>query len=196
MIVRSLRTRLALWFCGLLALTFIILGVTAYLLVSYALHKEADSALRSVAQALAASSVADSRRFPPDVDEIFRRFFGFAPTPPYFEWLDPRANLQRQFDEAHIPPMSPRVRDAALSGVATFETVREARPYPVRVLTWPVIDSGRVVSVLRIGMSQMTLYRTLSHFLLVMGALFLSPWLWPAGVDGSSPIGRCALSTG
>ena len=91
-IIRSIRTRLTLWFCALLALTFIILGVAAYLLVSYTLHKDTDSALRSVAEALAASRAADSRRFPPDVDEIFRRFFGFAPTPPYFEWLDPRAN--------------------------------------------------------------------------------------------------------
>ena len=56
--------------------------------------------------------------------------------------------------------------------MATFETVKDAGPYPVRVLTWPVIDSGRVIAVVRIGMSQMSLFRTLSNFLLIMAALF------------------------
>ncbi len=191
-IIRSVRTRLTLWFCALLALTFIILGIAAYLLVSYTLHKDTDSALRSVAEALAASRAADSRRFPPDVDEIFRRFFGFAPTPPYFEWLDPRANPTGQFNEARVPPLSPRAREAALAGIASFETVRDAGPYPVRVLTWPVIDSGRVIAVLRIGMSQMGLYRTLSHFLLVMAALF--PFALALAGGGGWFLARRALS--
>ena len=170
---RSIRTRLTLWFCGLLALTFLILGATAYLLVSYTLHKETDSALRSVAEALAARSVAENRRYlPPDVDEIFRRFFGFVPTAPYFEWLDPRADMRREPNQPAAPPLSPRAREAALRGFASFETVRDAGPYPVRVLTWPVIDSGRVIGVVRIGMSLMSLSRTLSNFLLIMAALF------------------------
>ena len=173
MFIRSIRTRLTLWFSGLLALTFLILGITAYLLVSYTLHKETDSALRSVAEALAERSVAENRRhFPPDVDEVFRRFFGFVPMAPYFEWLDPRADLRSEPNESAVPPLSPQAREAALRGIATFETVRDAGPYPVRVLTWPVIDSGRVIAVVRIGMSQMSLSRTLSNFLLIMAALF------------------------
>ncbi len=171
--IRSIRTRLTFWFCGLLALTFVILGVTAYLLVSYTLHKEADSALRSVAEALAERNVAESRRrLPPDVDEVFRRFFGFVPATPYFEWLDPRAGLRNGLNESAAPPLSPQAREAALRGMATFETIKGAGPYPVRFLTWPVIDSGRVIAVVRVGMSQMNLYRTLSSFLFTMAALF------------------------
>ena len=173
MIIRSIRTRLTLWFSGLLALTFLILGVTAYLLVSYTLHKETDSALRSVAEALAREAAwPRTAAFPPDVDEVFRRFFGFVPMAPYFEWLDPRADLRRESGEPAGPPLSRQARQAALRGIATFETVKGAGPYPVRVLTWPVIDSGRVIAVVRVGMSQMSLSRTLSHFLLIMAALF------------------------
>jgi HAMP domain-containing protein len=171
--IRSIRTRLTLWFSGLLALTFLVLGVTAYLLVSYTLHKETDSALRSVAEALAERSVAENRRhFPPDMDEVFRHFFGFVPMAPYFEWLDLRAGLRSELNESAAPPLSPLARKAALRGIAFFETIKDAGPYPVRVLTWPVIDSGRVIAVVRIGMSQMSLSRTLSNFLLIMAALF------------------------
>ena len=173
MFIRSIRTRLTLWFSGLLALTFLVLGVTAYLLVSYTLHKETDSALRSVAEALAERSVAENRRhFPPDMDEVFRHFFGFVPMAPYFEWLDLRAGLRSELNESAAPPLSPLARKAALRGIAFFETIKDAGPYPVRVLTWPVIDSGRVIAVVRIGMSQMSLSRTLSNFLLIMAALF------------------------
>ncbi len=95
MFIRSVRTRLTLWFCGLLALTFVILGVTAYLLVSYTLHKETDSALRSVAEALAERSVAEHRtHFPPDVEEVFRRFFGYRSHAPLFRMARPQGGPQ------------------------------------------------------------------------------------------------------
>jgi heavy metal sensor kinase len=171
--VRSIRTRLTLWYTGLLALTFVILGVTAYLLVSYTLNRETDSALRSVAETLAERNVAETRvQFPPDIDDIFRRFFGPAPVAPYFEWLDPQALLRRESNKPHIPSLSREARENAMRGIASFETIKGAGMHPVRVLTWPVIDSGRVVAVVRVGMSQMNLSRTLSHFLLIMAALF------------------------
>jgi heavy metal sensor kinase len=163
--------RLTLWYTGLLALTFIILGVAAYLLVSYTLHKDVDSALRGVAEAVAENR-SNTHRFPPGADEIFRRFFGSFPAPPYFEWLEPGRNMDREVDRAHVPPLRRQARANAVKGVATFETVKGIERYPVRVLTWPVVDAGRVVGVIRVGMSQMELSRTLSHFLLIMAGLF------------------------
>lgn len=93
---RSVRIRLTLWYTSLLGVTFVILGLIAYVLVSYTVHKQTDSALRSVATALAESHAAEtSRYFPPEVDEIFRRFFGSPPLGPYFEWLIPEKDLEK-----------------------------------------------------------------------------------------------------
>ena len=171
--IRSIRTRLTLWFTSLLAITFLILGVTGYELVSYTLHKEADLALRSVAATLGERNATEARNyFPRDVDEIFRRFFGSLPMGPYFEWVDPRGNMQRQPNEPNAPPFTQHAKQNAQRGIATFETFKGSSPYPVRVLTWPVVESGRVIGVVRVGMSQMNLYRTMSHFLLIMAALF------------------------
>lgn len=172
--IRSIRTRLTLWYTSLLAITFLILGVTTYLLVNYTLRREADSALKSVAVTLAERSAGESRRgFPSDVDEIFRRFFGSLPMGPYFEWIDPRSNVQREFGEpTGAPPFTRQAKENAARGLATFETIEGTGPYPVRVLTWPVIEGGRVTGVVRVGMSQMSLRRTMSHFLLIMAALF------------------------
>jgi heavy metal sensor kinase len=171
--IRSIRTRLTFWYTTLLAVTFLILGTTAYLLVHYTLHKEADSALRGVAIALAERNIAERRSgFPREVDEIFRQFFGSLPSGPYFGWVDPRGNLERGFDEPHAPPFTVQAKENARRGIATFETIEGGGPYPVRVLTWPVIESGRVTTVVRVGMSQMNLSKTMRHFLLIMAALF------------------------
>jgi len=170
---RSVRIKLTLWYTSLLGVTFVILGVIAYVLVSYTLHKETDSALRSVATALAQSHTAEAQRyFPPDVDEVFRRFFGSPPLGPYFEWVIPEKDLGNVPEEPNGPPFTRQARMNAARGLATFETFTGIEPYPVRVLTWPVISSGRVVSVVRVGMSEAALHRTMSSFLLIMAALF------------------------
>jgi heavy metal sensor kinase len=170
---RSVRIRLTLWYTSLLGVTFVILGLIAYVLVSYTLHKQADSALRSVATALAESHAAEtSRYFPPEVDEIFRRFFGSPPLGPYFEWLIPEKDLGKEQGEPNAPPFTRQARLNAERGLATFETFKGIEPYAVRVLTWPVVSSGRVVAVVRVGMSEAALDRTMSSFLLIMAALF------------------------
>ena len=48
-----IRSRLTLWYTGLLALTFLILGGAGFGLLGYTLSRETDVALRGVAQALA-----------------------------------------------------------------------------------------------------------------------------------------------
>lgn len=170
---RSIRIRLTLWYTSLLAVIFLILGVIVYTLVSYTLHKETDSALRSVAVALAERNTDEARGFfPPDLDEIFRRFFGSPPMGPYFEWLNPGERPLREPSQPNLPPFTPLARRNAAGGIATFETFKGFQAHPVRVLTWPVARSGRVIAVVRVGMSQMSLDKTLSNVLLIMAGLF------------------------
>jgi two-component system, OmpR family, sensor kinase len=170
---RSVRTRLTLWYTSLLAVIFLIVGIIAYTLVSYTLHRETDSALRSVAVTLADRDSGETHPlFPPDVDEIFRRFFGSPPMGPYFEWLNPGTRPEDEPNEPNLPPFSRLARQNALGGIATFETFEGLQAYPVRVLTWPVVRSGRVIAVVRVGTSQMNLEKTLSNFLLIMAGLF------------------------
>jgi two-component system OmpR family sensor kinase len=170
---RSVRTRLTLWYTSLLGTTFLILGLIAYVLVSYTLHKEADSALRSVAVALAERKIAEADdHIPPGLGDIFRHFFGAPPIGPYFEWLDPQGHFDKNVPEPNAPPFSALAKQNAMEGIATFETFKAPGAAAVRVLTWPVIDERRVIAVVRVGMSEMNLQRTMSAFLLTMAGLF------------------------
>ncbi|MFQ5658108.1 MAG: sensor histidine kinase, partial [Candidatus Methylomirabilales bacterium] len=44
-------------------------------------------------------------------------------------------------------------------------------PYPVRVVTMPVVEAGVVTGLIQVGMSQKSLYETRHHFLLILAAL-------------------------
>ena len=172
--IRSIRTRLTLWYTGLLAITFLILGAIACTVVVYTIYEETDSALKSVAMALAEKSRTESRfSIPPEAGDNLRHFFGPVPMEPYFEWLDPRANVGEGMRDSQGIPFTPEAWQNALNHIATYETVMmRGEPYPVRVLTWPVVDSGKVASVIRVGISRMNLYKSTYRFLLVMAVLF------------------------
>jgi heavy metal sensor kinase len=128
-----------------------------------------------VAQALAEKSKEGrGTLFPPEVDEIFRHFFGFSPMDPYFERRDPFA---QPAPRGALPgsgkiPLSPQALQNASRGLPTYETVEGIGPYPVRVLTWPVLEAGRVINLIQVGMSRENFYRTRRNFLLVMAAVF------------------------
>jgi heavy metal sensor kinase len=188
---------------SLLGATFLVLGGAAYLLLSYSLIRGVDSALESVARVTAERvDPRTGRPFPPDVGEIFRRFFGFSPVYPYFQMLDPGAPNQ---DPVRPPgtrrlPLSEEALRNARQGKATFETVEKVEPYPVRVLTLPVMRGGRPVRVIRVGSSLRNVAETRARFLLVMGGL-LPVGLLLAGLGGwvlarraLRPVGRMAQS--
>ncbi len=172
--IRSIRARLTLWYTSLLTATFILLGGVGYGLLGYSLSKETDAALRGVAQALAEREGGAVGGFvPPDIDDLFRRFFGFSPMDRYFERLDPFGRLdpgQPPFGPGKLP-LSPQARKNASEGLPTFETMEGLGPYPVRVLTWPVIKAGRVISLVQVGMSRENVYATQRRFLLAMAAV-------------------------
>ncbi len=172
--IRSIRARLTLWYTSLLALTFLLLGGAAYGLLTYNLFHDVDTALSGVGRALAEQARSGGPAFlPPDVDEIFRRFFGFSPLDRYFDMIEPpgRSGLSLP-PRAGKLPLSPEAMKNASEGLSTFETVEGLAPYPVRVLTSPVLEKGRVVHLVQVGMSLEASINTRRRFLLTMAAVF------------------------
>jgi two-component system OmpR family sensor kinase len=150
-----------------------VLGTLAYGLLTYSLSRDIDAALHGVAQAIAEQAQKGGRTpFPPDLDELFRRFFGFSPANPYFEMLNPWGGPRSVPFPSPPLPISPKVLENALHGVATFETLKSAGPYPVRVLIMPVVTAGQVTNVVQVGISLENMYSTLRRFVLIMAALF------------------------
>ena len=172
--IRSIRARLTFWYSSLLTLTFLLLGGAGYGLLSYNLAHDMDTALSGVARVLADQARRPgSASFPPDIDEVFRRFFGFSPWQRYFDMITPPGRQEpRPPSDAGKIPLSPQARENAQKGLPTFETVEGPGGYPVRILTMPVVEGGRVVNLVQVGMSLEMTETTLRRFLLTMAALF------------------------
>jgi heavy metal sensor kinase len=182
--LRSIRARLTLWYTSLLTVTVLILGGTAYGLLGYSLARDIDHALQGVALTLAAqSSRGPSSAIPPDVEAIFRRFFGFSPWDRYVERRQPWSDRDPQ-EAPPRPgrlPLSPNAMHRAAEGLQTFETLEGLGPYPVRVLTQPVREAGRVTSLLQVGMSLESVAVTRGRFLLVMATVLPLALLFAGG---------------
>jgi heavy metal sensor kinase len=183
----TIRARLTFWYTSLLTLSYLILGGTGYGLLSYTLHQESDAALRGVAKTLAERVGGGAESFiPSDIEEVFRKFFGFSPMERYFERL-PSGPSSR----GEKLPLSERAVKNASRGLPTFETLEGLGSYPVRVLTWPVVRAGRVSGVIQVGMSRENLDKTLRRFLWVMAGIFPFALLLAGG--GGWALARKAL---
>ena len=172
--IRTLRTRLTLWYTSLLSVTFIILAGVAYGLLVYSLAHDVDVALQGVAKALAEQAKHNTAGVvPPDIDTVFRRFFGVSPWERYVEMRDPfgRRDPRWQRQRPRGLPLSQRARQNAEVGLSTVETVTDMGPYPVRILTQPVIDRGRIVHVVQVGMSLESLHVTRRRFVWIMAGI-------------------------
>jgi heavy metal sensor kinase len=171
---RSIRARLTLWYTGLLTVTILLLGTSAYSLLGYSLARDIDRALQGVAVAL--SEQPSRSRLPaisPDIDAIFRRFFGISPWDRYVERRHPWSDRTPQESPASTGrlPLSAQALNRASAGLETFETLEGLGPYPVRVLTHPVREAGRSTSLIQVGMSLESVTVTRRRFLLVMAAV-------------------------
>ena len=142
--IRSIGSKLTVWYTSLLSLTFLLLGGISYGLLAYSLSRDMDSALNGVAEVMAQKTrLGGNAPFPSDVDELFRRFFGFSPLDRYIEIFDPlgRRDSHQTRRRSQDLPLSPKALKSASQGLATFETYKITGTYPVRVLTMPVIEA-------------------------------------------------------
>ncbi len=174
--IRSIGSKLTVWYISLFTLTFLALGGITYGLLAYSLSRDVDYALNGVAGVMADKARIEGNMFvPTEVDELFRRFFGFSPLDRQIELFDPGGQLKKQQKNRNNSlsiPLSTEAKQAAARGLSTYETVKGDELYPIRVLTVPVIQSGRVTDLVRIGMSLDNMYKTRRRFLLIMAAVF------------------------
>ncbi len=173
--IRSIGSKLTLWYTGLLTLTFLLLGTIAYGLLAYSLSRDMDYALKGIGSILVEKAKAEGHAvYPSEVDELFRRFFGFSPRDRQFDIVDPRERpaSKQQSPRSPSASISPEALEKAAHGESLFETVTSTDHHPIRILTLPVIQSGHLVNLVRVGMSLENMYRTRQRFLLIMAAVF------------------------
>jgi heavy metal sensor kinase len=183
---RTLRARLTLWYTALLSGMLAILGVTALVLLDRGLRDNVDASLKSVARAIAESTRSPSP-LGPGLDETLESLFGPVLAERFYRLLDPFGRP----DPRLVPrgqaqfPLSPEALRNAEQGRETYETLvlPGVSAAPVRLLTLPVIERGRIIHFVQVAMPLESAEAARSRFLLIL--LGLAPLaLGGAGVGG------------
>lgn len=190
----SLRARLTLWYTALLTGMLVLLGTVALILLDRGLRDNIDASLKSVAV-----SIADSVRRPPSPGRDFGAAldallgpFGPGPASRFFRLLDPFGRP----DPRVVPrprmqfPLSPEAQLNARQGRETYQTLilpppqgEDKEGVPVRLLTLPVIERGRMIHLVQVAMPLESADMARSRFLLILlGLIPLA--LGGAGVGG------------
>jgi heavy metal sensor kinase len=163
----SLRWRLTLWYTAALGGLLVLLGIAAFVLLDHTLQANVDASLVSVAQAVAASSQQPTPS-EPDLDA----FLSPALAERFFQLLDPLGRPDPRVAPRSRTelPLSADARRNAAAGRDTFETLTApgVTPGPVRLLTFPVVEGGRVVHLVQVAMPLAGVHAARTRFLLVL----------------------------
>ncbi|HYV57278.1 MAG TPA: hypothetical protein VE911_07030, partial [Candidatus Nitrosopolaris sp.] len=167
----SLRWRLTLWYTAALGGLLVLLGATALGLLDRTLRANVDASLASVARTIATSSQESAPRGR-DLDEALGALLGPALAERFFQLLDPLGRPDpRLAPRRRIEfPLNPGARANAAEGRETFETltVPGVAAGPVRLLTFPVVEGGRLVNLVQVAMPLAGVEAARTRFLLIL----------------------------
>ena len=193
----SVRTRLTLWYSGILLAIVVTIGALSYSWLRVGLLQDLDASLLTVAQVV--KDTGSAARAAGDHEVLLRELLGPELYDKFFQLLDPEGR-PRTSPPARRPytlALSAAARARAVRGQNTFETVLLADAEPVRVLTMPIVREGRVVEIVQVGMLLRRARATLDRYLDTLtvliplgvvlaalgGALIAQVALRPAGSD-------------
>ena len=187
----SIRTRLTLWYSGVLLAILVTISVLSYSWLRFGLLQDLDASLLTVAQVV--KDTGAQERASGDQEAMLRELLGPELYDKFFQLLDPEGRPQPTPapNRAGALPLSPGARARAAQGQNTFETVALVGAEPVRVLTMPIVRDGRVVEIVQVGMLLRRARATLDRYVDTLTVLI------PLGVGlaalGGAIIARIAL---
>jgi heavy metal sensor kinase len=181
----SIRTRLALWYGGVLGVTFIFLSIFLYRYFASNLHSDFDLSLRTTAEAVSHAVLqprtpllalsSDTLLEAMDDPEFLSKFFQL------FDPLGKSLSHSRNLMNQNLP-LSQEAWSNALKGEMTFETFSGVHKDPIRVLTFPVIQNGILIDVLQVGGSLQHVENVLMRLRLIV--FFALPMVFVLALSG------------
>jgi heavy metal sensor kinase len=153
-----------------------VLGVSALVLLDRGLRDNIDASLKSVAQSIAESSRRQASVGTP-FDDLLDSMLPPGLTERFFSLLDPFGRPDPRIasrSRLHLPLSVEALRNAE-QGRETYQTLPMPgmSDFPVRMLTLPVIERGRIIHLVQVAMPLESAEAARSRFLLIL--LTLAP---------------------
>jgi heavy metal sensor kinase len=189
--LRSIRTRLTLWYTGLLLVILLLMGWLSYQVLAWSLLQDVDASLGTMAQVI--RDTADARQGGSAAESMLRELLGPEVYDKFFQFRDREGQPEDRsgFLRGRSLPLSPLARANARRGVQTLETLVLRGGERVRLLTLPIVREGRLDQLVQVGISLDRMEGALRRYLHIFLALV------PVGVGlaalGGALIAHAAL---
>ncbi len=159
----SVRTRLTLWYGGVLLAIVLVISAVSYFMLRRTLIGGADVELLMVGQIVRDAGIGEARRSEAEVREIlgtrfldvFYRVIG----------ADGRSQAESGALRGRSLPLSAAARKRGRSGEPTFETVSLSRRERVRLLTIPLTQEPAPAQFIQVGATFADIDRALAGYL-------------------------------
>jgi heavy metal sensor kinase len=172
MFFKTIKFKLTLWYVVILAIILSSFSLFLYITLSDSLYKGLDNKIKTMAEVIASSiqrPLGGGQNIA-EIDRIMSKQLGIRPFGRFIQVLDESGRVggrSTNLRNVKIPINVQTLKDAA-RGKVTFETVKVMEDYPLRVVTLPVIEDGRMVCTIQVGSSLEGVEEALQQLLIIL----------------------------
>ncbi len=169
-----IRAKLTIWYTSLLAASLITFGSILYVALSKNITNSIDARLLSMADMVSKSVFKPGTvALPKDFDIFLEHFFGIKTSGNFIQLMDKYGKIifiSSTLGKNHIP-LSGQGYHHAIAGTVTYETIDNIGRYPVRVVTFPLMEKGQLLSILQVGapLQESTAVLNALFYILILG---------------------------
>jgi heavy metal sensor kinase len=189
--LRSIRTRLTLWYTGVLLVILLVIGGFSYQVLAWSLYQDVDASLVTVGRVIRDTGYANSGAI---AEAALRELLGPEFVDKFFQLRDPEGNpggASASLRNRQLP-LTPIARANAARGRPTFETLELPGGERARILTLPVVNGVRPPGLVQVGISLARAEDALHRYLMVL--LAAVPVGLALAAVGGALIARAALA--
>jgi heavy metal sensor kinase len=154
---KTIKFRLTLWYVVILGIILSSFSFFLYFTLADSLHKGVDNKIKTMAEIVVSSARSPLGVGPSisDLDRIMTERFGIRPLGRFIQILDESGRVGgRSTNLRNVQvPLSVQTLQAASKGRTTFETVQVMGGYPLRLVTMPITEDGRMMGIVQVGSS-------------------------------------------
>lgn len=172
MVRSSIRFKLTVWYATAMGMVLLFFSVFLYITMSRALYAEMDAKIKAMAEVTASSSDKPAGHFDlTQLEGMLEEKLGFKTPGRFIQILDNTGTVgQTSVNlQTHPLPISLSALKKASNKEISFETIEaKGSKYPIRMVTYPIVENNEVVSIVQIGTSLQAVQDTLHKLFLIL----------------------------
>ena len=172
MMLSSIRFKLTIWYASAMGMVLLFFSAVLYITMSQALQAEVDAKIKAMAEVTASSTNKPAGHFDlTQLESMLEEKLGFRTPGKFIQILDNTGTVgQTSVNlQSHPMPISLSALKMASNKQVSFETLKiKGSKYPVRMITYPIVEHDEVVSIVQIGTSLQAVQDTLHKLFLTL----------------------------